>query len=174
MGFFIHPYAVRVDAVRAAVGSASAPLGARLSQLEMSPVVHDRAHALLRGDPVHGEGGLAALEQIVRALGGELLENDQWAPFRSAWPDDVDHALAAAGVVGRVSALVYGPPLVLIPGAGAAAVTGLDGRRVHGVLKDFAGWERARSPEREAAGQVVSWLEAARARETGLLTFLIG
>lgn len=173
MGFFIHPYAIRVDAVRSAVGSASAPLGERLAKIEMSPAEHELAHALLRGEPAAGDKALAALERLVQALGGEFLTNDQWAPFRSAWLSDVDDALAQAGVEGRVSSLVYGPSPVLIPGTAENHAAAVDGAKVEATLARFAGWERARQPERRGAGQVVSWLEHARAHGKGLITFFI-
>ena len=173
MAFFIHPYAVRVDAVRGALGSGSAPLLRRVDALGLDPGRHLRVTQLVQGEPPRGDADAVALEHIVRAVGGELLDNSQWAPFKSAWLQDVDAALAAAGVRARVSNLVFGPPPSPMPGLADILVATTEHDAVAEALARFDGWERVKAPEQEAVAQVRGWLTRALASGRGLITFHI-
>ena len=173
MAFFIHPYAVRMDAVRGALGSGSAPLLRRIDGLGLDPAAHLRVTQLIQGEPPRGDADAVALEHIVRAVGGESLDNSQWAPFRSAWLQDVDAALGAAGVEGRVSNLVFGSPPSPLPGMADIIVSTTEHDAVERVLARFEGWERVQSPEQAAVAQVRGWLTRAQATGRGLITFHI-
>ena len=173
LAFFIHPYAVRVDAVRGALGSGSAPLLRRIDGLGLDPARHLRLTQLIQGDAPHGDGDAVALEQLVRAVGGEFLDNSQWAPFRSVWLQDVDAALEAAGVKARVSSLVFGAPPSPLPGMADIIVSTTEHDDVARVLARFEGWERVKAPERDAVAQVRGWLTRAQAAGRGLITFHI-
>lgn len=173
MAFFIHPYAARIDAVRGALGSGSAPLLRRIDGLGLSPAAHLRLTQLIQGEPPRGDGDAVALEQLVRAVGGQFLDNSEWAPFRSAWLQDVDAALQAAGVEARVANLVFGSPPSPIPGLADIIVSTTEHDAVADELARFEGWERVKAPEREAVAQVRGWLVSAQAAGRGLITFHI-
>lgn len=173
MAFFIHPYAVRIDAVRGALGSASAPLLRRVDALGLEPAAQLRVSQLIQGEPPRGDADAVALEHLVRAVGGEFLHNSQWAPFKSAWMVDVDAALQAAGVQAQVSSLVFGSPPSPIPGLADIIVSTTEHDQVAAALARFDGWERVTEPEREAAAQARGWLARALAAGRGLITFHI-
>jgi hypothetical protein len=173
VAFFIHPYAVRIDAVRGALGSESAPLLRRVDRLGLDPAAHLRVTQLIQGDPPRGDADAVALEHVVRAVGGEFLDNSQWAPFRSAWLQDVDAALQAAGVEARVSTLVFGTPPSPLPGMADIIVSATEHDAVAGVLARFEGWERVSGAEHAAVAQVRGWLDHAQATGRGLITFHI-
>ena len=128
MSYAIHPYAVPLPKLDAAIGSKDESLletiaewaGDELDTLDElfeedrenydepeeegfvdPPTIRDALRDLIFAEPHDNQ--IAArryvfLIELLCRYYGEFLSNDQWSPFKADWLTDVDDALAAAGV----------------------------------------------------------------------------